>query len=95
MYLFVLARQHSSSESDNDGNNFSQPKRKKRESALNVSIISRLDGLEHWPQLQQNVRLRCKNEACKLKTNVFCSKCKVHLCLNVACTCFKEYHGKK
>ncbi|CAF1462719.1 unnamed protein product, partial [Didymodactylos carnosus] len=91
----ALARQHSSSESDNDGNNFSQPKRKKRESALNVSIISRFDGLEHWPQLQQNVRLRCKNEACKLKTNVFCSKCKVHLCLNVTRNCFKEYHSKK
>jgi hypothetical protein len=93
--LNISATQHQSSESDDDGGNFSSRKKRKREAALNISSATRFDGIEHWPQIQQNLRLRCKNEHCTMKTNVYCSKCQVHLCLNVSRNCFINYHCKK
>ncbi len=88
--LKILATQHQSSESDDDGNNFNPPKKGKRETASNISSIIRFDGIEHCPQIQQNLRLRCKNENCTMKTNVYCSKCQVHLCRNVPRNCFQK-----
>ena len=85
---------HQSSESDDDENIFSPPNRKK-ETRSGVSSMTRLDGIEHWPEVQQNVRLRCKNDKCSMKSNVSCTKCQVHLCLNVTRNCFKDYHCKK
>jgi hypothetical protein len=85
---------HQSSESDNDENILNPPKRRKREAHSSISSMARLDGIEHWLEVQRNVRLRCKNDRCSMKSNVYCTKCQVHLCLNLARICFKNYHCK-
>lgn len=95
--LKELTTQCQSSESyddNDDANDFSPAKKRKRETASNISGVIRFDGIEHWPQIQQNLRLRCKNDGCTLKTNVYCSKCQVHLCLNASRNCFTNYHCK-
>ncbi|CAF1402754.1 unnamed protein product [Rotaria sordida] len=90
--LKVLVTNQSSSESDDDDNLVRQ--KRKRETASNISSMVRFDGLEHWPQYQQSLRLRCKNKGCSMKTNVYCSKCQVHLCFCTTRNCFKDYHCK-
>lgn len=55
----------------------------------------RYDLLGHFPEINRNLRARCKNETCNLKTSVFCIKCKVHLCLIDGRNCFKNFHIKK
>lgn len=35
---------------------------------------------------------RCKNDTCNLKTNYFCRKCNLHLCLTKKRNCFYDYH---
>ncbi|CAF3880631.1 unnamed protein product [Rotaria sp. Silwood1] len=91
--LKVLVTNQSSSESDDDDNNLVRQKRK-RETASNISSMVRFDGLEHWPQYQQSLRLRCKNKGCSMKINVYCSKCQVHLFFCTTRNCFKDYHCK-
>ena len=68
-----------SSESDDDENILNPPKRIKKETRSGVSSMTRLDGIEHWPEVQQNVRLRSKSDKCSMKSNVSCTKCQVHL----------------
>jgi hypothetical protein len=85
---------HQSSESDDDENILNPPKRQKMETRSSVSSMARLDGIEHWPEVQRNGRFRCKNGRCSMKSNVYCTKCQVHLCLNVTRNSFKDYHSK-
>lgn len=64
---------------------------KTRESRTEESI--RYDEHGHLPKYSEN-RLRCKLESCNAKSQLFCSKCDVHLCLNKNNNCFFEYHTK-
>jgi hypothetical protein len=89
----VLATNDSSSESGSDDNDIN-PRKRRRETVSNIPNMVRFDGLQHWPQIQQNLRLRCKNEGCSMKTITYCSKCQIHLCLNPMRNCFKDYHCK-
>ena len=53
---------------------------------------SRFDQIGHWPEHQSN-RGRCRH--CENGySQVFCSKCKVCLCLRNGRNCFKEFHMK-
>lgn len=53
----------------------------------------RYDAVNHWPELDgKKTGARCKNENCKQKSQFFCSKCEVHLCLTKDRNCFKKYH---
>ncbi|CAF3393188.1 unnamed protein product [Rotaria sp. Silwood2] len=69
--------------------------RKRKEYASNISNITRHNNLAYWPQVQRNLRLRCKNKSCTMKTNVYCFKYSVHLCLKATHNCFKDYHCEK
>ena len=89
-----ITTNHESSESDDGENILNPPKRKKKETHSGVSNMARLDSIEHWPEVQRNLRLPCKNGKCSMKSNVYCSKCQVHLCLNTTRNCFKDYHCK-
>lgn len=53
----------------------------------------RYDGMQHLPKWSEN-RLRCKLESCSVKSNIFCVKCNVHLCMNKNNNCFLEYHTR-
>lgn len=53
----------------------------------------RYDGFDHFPEYSEN-RVRCKLETCNGKSQVFCSKCRVHLCLNLNHNCYRDYHKK-
>lgn len=64
---------------------------KSRERRTDENI--RYDGFDHFPEYSKN-RLRCKLESCNSKSQVFCSKCNVHLCLNLNHNCYLEYHMK-
>lgn len=48
----------------------------------------------HFPKINKDRLVRCKNEECKNKTNIFCSACNIHLCICIASdrNCFTEYH---
>ncbi|KAK4876306.1 hypothetical protein RN001_012728 [Aquatica leii] len=46
----------------------------------------RLDGIGHLPEFDDkstHSQTRCKYPNCKGKTHTFCSKCKVHLCIQI------------
>ena len=89
----VLATNYSSSETGSDDNDIN-PRKRTRETVSNIPNMVRFDGLQHCPQIQKNLRLRCKNVGCSMKTITYCSKCQIHLCLNPMRNCFKDYHCK-
>ena len=56
------------------------------------TVDVRLDGIDHRPLW--GGRQTCKKPTCKEKSFVYCSKCKVHLCLNKSRNCFDDVHTK-
>jgi hypothetical protein len=71
----------------------SSTKKAKTESRPNIDM--RYDGLHHWPEFDENKNTsRCKMEGCKNKCGIFCSKCKVHLCIIKKRNCFVKFHKK-
>lgn len=55
---------------------------------------TRYDGIKHLPEInaQKKLTTRCKREGCSSKSTVFCSKCKIHLCLRRGRNCFRDFH---
>lgn len=67
-------------------------KARKREQ-VRPSKAVRTDAVDHLPDVDsQKEASRCKEKGCKGKTHVFCTKCKVHLCLLSYRNCFKSFH---
>lgn len=64
-----------------------------RESRITDENI-RYDRFDHFPKYSEN-RLRCKLNSCTSRSQLFCPKCNVHLCLNLKQNCFMEYHEKR
>ncbi|KAG8253744.1 hypothetical protein J6590_029318 [Homalodisca vitripennis] len=57
------------------------------------SKAMRRDTVDHLPEVDSKKEAtRCKNQNCKGKTHVFCTKCQVHLCLLSYRNCFIMYH---
>lgn len=55
----------------------------------------RFDHIDHLPTNDNsNYPVRCKNEGCKLRSPVKCTKCGVHLCFAKRNECFRLYHIK-
>ena len=53
---------------------------------------ARLDQFDHWPE-PDSKRGRCRH--CKSGySQIYCSKCKVCLCLKNSANCFKKFHGQ-
>lgn len=50
----------------------------------------RLDMMDHWTVMDK--KGRCKLPNCSGQTRMFCSKCKVNLCLTAEKNCFYSYH---
>ena len=50
------------------------------------------DGKNHWPKCTNGYRERKQCALCKRSTNMYCDKCKVHLCCHGNRNCFKPYH---
>jgi hypothetical protein len=89
------SRTLSSSSSDDDNRTSSDRNKRKRETKTHLSTVIRYDGNEHWPELGGVTRVRCKQDGCSNKTNVFCTKCQVHLCLTTKRNCFKHFHCRE
>lgn len=73
-----------------------QPDPKRRKAAhkeCRTEKNIRYDDIGHRPFYTKS-RLRCKLETCNLKSNIECTKCKVHLCLNRNSNCYNIYHEK-
>lgn len=51
----------------------------------------RYDQCNHFP-LRSKESVRCKNEGCGKKTDIYCKKCNVHLCLMNRRNCFTNFH---
>lgn len=78
-------------EENEDTNIEPLPKRMKREKRPDFSI--RFDGKNHYPAKENwNNATRCKLEDCKMKSHVYCAKCKVHLCLEPERNCYLKFH---
>lgn len=90
-----ISRELSSGSSDEGDDETSHETKRKREMKAQVPTIIRFDGIEHWPEVSGVTRLRCKNDDCSNKTNVSCSKCRLHLCLTTTRNCFKDFHVQK
>ena len=52
----------------------------------------RFDGKKHWPHCFSGYNSRHRCQQCKLMTNMFCIKCKVHLCCHGKRNCFTRFH---
>lgn len=54
----------------------------------------RFDGLYHPVSMLENTQKReCKVKGCTSKTQFFCKKCHLHLCVTKTKNCFNAYHG--
>lgn len=70
-----------------------KPKKTKKVNEKKPLNNVRYDGKSHWPSYDENsYASRCKHDDCNSKTNVICTKCKVHLCFIRGRNCFKEFH---
>lgn len=74
--------------------------KKQRKSEKRPDPSIRFDySLGHFPRIDKDRTVRCKHKqnGCKQKTFIFCSVCKVHLCLCVVenRNCFTDFHIKK
>lgn len=53
----------------------------------------RNDNIGHLPDFDNlDNAIRCKYGGCKLRSHVYCEKCKVHLCFTRRNKCFTLYH---
>lgn len=66
----------------------------KKEKERRPEHTIRYDGIDHYPFLDAifNRGTRCKMEGCQLKSQYYCVKCKVHLCLKRNKNCFQTFH---
>lgn len=67
---------------------------KKLKSEKRPDHKQRFNDVKHLPVIDKKKLVRCKKEGCEGKSYVFCSDCKVHLCLNITNNrnCFKDFH---
>jgi hypothetical protein len=67
--------------------------KRKRESKPPIYICH--DNYGHLPRSDEKAfSSRCKNFNCLSKTQFFCTKCNVHLCISKGKNCFEEFHRK-
>lgn len=53
----------------------------------------RYDRTDHLPAVRENKsRNKCRLEGCKLKTNNYCIKCHMYLCIKEKNNCFVAFH---
>lgn len=74
-----------------NGSNLVSKKRTKPNEARPVHSL-RYDQVGHFPNKNKSKLGRCKKEGCGKKTNVYCLKCKVHLCFVDDRNCFTSFH---
>ena len=71
------------------------PKRRLRRQTGRSSLVPRsvrFDGLNHLPGCTDGKTGRKMCAVCRASTNVYCTKCKVHLCMFSGRNCFKPFH---
>lgn len=67
--------------------------KKKRGAAADIPQMDvRRDGLDHLPEWRENERNRCKFPNCRSQSYIYCTKCRVALCLNKDRNCFVRFH---
>ena len=54
----------------------------------------RFDGKNHLPMCTDGYSKRKQSAECISSTNVYCSKCNVHLCMFSKRNCYEPYHTK-
>lgn len=57
----------------------------------------RFDGINHLPiaETDAKIRCRCQNEGCTSRSQIYCVKCRMHLCCNAKRNCYSEYHTQQ
>lgn len=59
------------------------------------SLDVRSDGVGHICRaLDRSGKKTCKMSGCTSETQMFCLKCKLHLCCTPNRNCFEKYHSK-
>ncbi len=62
--------------------------------AADVIDAVRLDGVNHLPEnVAERARL-CKVSGCKGRSTIWCTKCKVYLCVKKGQSCFFRFHNQ-
>lgn len=54
----------------------------------------RLDGVQHWPEFAAKKARCCRLKGCQQRSTIWCSKCKVYLCVKSKKNCFILYHNE-
>lgn len=69
----------------------------KKRNVIKTPTDIRFDGIDHLPMAETDtqVRCRCQNEDCKSRSQIYCIKCRVHLCCNSNRNCYTEYHTQQ
>ena len=60
-----------------------------------VSDAVRLDGLDHLPENVAEQGRRCKIRSCPYRSTIWCTKCKVYLCLKKGKNCYSVFHTQR
>lgn len=79
---------------------FKRPHEHPKHSTMSKRVVEerppqavRYNNTGHYPEVDGKQHgSRCKLEHCKLKSNVYCIKCGVHLCLKSGHNCFHHFH---
>ncbi|XP_046666330.1 piggyBac transposable element-derived protein 3-like [Homalodisca vitripennis] len=65
-----------------------------RRKSAGPCLEKRLQGATHLPEVTKKIQKRCALPKCLKKSTVFCTQCKVYLCLVDGRNCFAKYHTK-
>lgn len=87
----TYTKKHLSSKCSSEAEGKPKPGKQKKEERPTFDV--RYDRMDHFPDNESNPsRTRCKMEGCSLRSNFFCIKCKVHLCIKPGKNCFLQFH---
>lgn len=53
---------------------------------------TRLDGYNHWPEVVAKIPRCCRLDGCKQRSVIWCSKCRIYLCMKAKRNCFMLFH---
>jgi hypothetical protein len=65
-----------------------------RRKSVDPTVEKRTQGALHIPDVTKNCQKRCALPKCTMKSTVYCTYCKVYLCLVDGRNCYMKFHSK-
>lgn len=90
--MAVVAAVLDNDDEDGDGDNARKSKHGDPKGGPIPTDDVRYDGKDHWPENAAKRARRCRLSGCKGMSCIWCSKCKVYLCVKKDSNCFMFFH---